>query len=224
VLATGAAVLISICFYLNSWGGAASGQTGLSVKGLHTPLYPSRFAFLMNWLGLLMLAGAIIYGFKIARQAIIDARKNVELLEETKQRTMEIAALYVTLQDVSEKQELRTLLLTILERARTLLAASGCAIFLFDPDHNDFQIAVKGVGMIGAFYPAAKGLRDAWLTLEPVMQRCRQPYRRALKQLPIRAPVCVPMIREGGSSPGSHEFGEMHREFTEADACLSLLR
>lgn len=228
VLAIGAAVLISICFYLNSWGGASSGQTWLSVRGLHAPLYPNRFTFLLNWLGLLMLAGAIIYGFKIARQAIIDARKNVELLEETKQRTMEIAALYDTLQDVSEKQELRALLQTILERAKTLLAASGCAIFLFDPDHNDFQIAVEvGVGMpIGTHLSRSEGLAGRVAeTLEPVIVNDYPswPYRsKALKQLPIRAAVCVPMIRGGEliGVLGVHEFGEMHREFTEADARL----
>jgi PAS domain S-box-containing protein len=228
VLAIGAAVLISFCFYLNSWGAASSGQAGLSVQGLHAPGYLNRFTFFLNWLGLLMLAGAIIYGFKIARQATIDARKNLELLEETKQRTMEIAALYDTLQDVSEKQELRALLQTILERARTLLTASGCAIFLFDPDHNDFQIAVEvGVGMpIGTHLSRSEGLAGRVAeTLDPVIVNDYQswPYRsKALKQLPIRAAVCVPMIRGGEliGVLGVHEFGEMHREFTEADARL----
>jgi PAS domain S-box-containing protein len=228
VLAIGAALLISFCFYLNSWGGASSGQTGVSVKGLQAPVYLNPFTLFLNWLGLLMLGGAIIYGFKIARQATIDARKKVELLEETKQRTMEIAALYDTLQDVSEKQELRALLQTILERARTLLAASGCAIFLYDPDHNDFQIAVEvGVGMpIGTHLSRSEGLAGRVTeTLEPVIVNDYQtwPYRsKALKQLPIRAAVCVPMIRGGEliGVLGVHEFGEMHREFTEADARL----
>jgi hypothetical protein len=53
------------------------------------------------WMALLVLAGAIFCGFKINRRATIDARKSAQLLQETKQRTMEIAALYDTSQDVS---------------------------------------------------------------------------------------------------------------------------
>jgi GAF domain-containing protein len=94
------------------------------------------------------LAGAIVYGFKIARQASIDARRNSELLQEAKQRTQEIAALYDISQNVSGQHDLSALLQTILERAKTLVSAAGCALFLYDAEHDDFQIAAEvGVGM-----------------------------------------------------------------------------
>ena len=228
VLAICAALLISACFYVNSWLWKEITNAEVFRKGLYGSTQLSRFNFLLNWLGLLSLAGAIIYGFKIARQASIDARRNAQLLQETKQRTMEIAALYATLQDVSEKHELRALLQTMLERAKSLLAASGCAIFLFDRDHNDFEIAVEvGVGMpIGTHLPRSEGLGGRVAeTLAPVIVNDYQtwPYRsRVLGQLPIRAAVCVPMIRGGEliGVLGVHEVGGTNRVFTDADAQL----
>jgi signal transduction histidine kinase len=175
-----------------------------------------------------MLVGAIVYGFKIARQATVDARRNKDLLQEAKQRTMEIAALYDTLQDVTEKQELTVLLQTILERAKTLVAASGCAIFLFDKDRNDFEIAVEvGVGMpIGTHVSRSEGLAGRVAdTLEPVIANNYQewPYRsKNISRLPIGAAACVPMIRGGElvGVLGVHEISGTTREFTEADVRL----
>jgi hypothetical protein len=106
VLAICAALLISACFYVNSWLWKEIARAEVFGSGFYVSTN------LLNWLGLLMMAGAIIYGFKIARQATLDARKNARLLQETKQRTMEIGALYATLQHVSEKHELRALLRT----------------------------------------------------------------------------------------------------------------
>jgi signal transduction histidine kinase/putative methionine-R-sulfoxide reductase with GAF domain len=209
VLAGGAVLLVAICFYAHAdylnWSGAV-----------------------LEWFGLLLLAGAILYGFKIARQASTDARKNTQLLQETKQRTMEIAALYDTLQHVSEKHELRALLQIILERAKTLLSAAGCAIFLFDKEQNDFEIAVEaGVGMpIGTHLPQNQGLAGRVVeTRKPVIVNDypNWPYRsKALQQLPIRAAVCVPMIRGGElvGVLGVHEIGGNARKFTDADARL----
>jgi PAS domain S-box-containing protein len=191
-----------------------------------TPLFGTDLVW--DWIGLLLLAGAIYYGFQAARQAGIDTRRNAQLLQQAKQRTMELAALYATLQDVSEKRELRALLQTILERAKDLLVAAGCAIFLFDPEHDDFQIAVEvGVGMpIGTHLPRREGLGGRVAeTLAPVIVNDYQnwPYRsKALGQLPIKAVVCVPMIRGGEliGVLGVHEIGGTRRDFTEADAQL----
>jgi signal transduction histidine kinase/putative methionine-R-sulfoxide reductase with GAF domain len=209
VLAGGAVLLISICF-------CSSYE------------FLDRSAALAGGLGLLLFAGVILYGFKIARQANTDARKNAQLLQETKQRTMEIAALYDTLQHVSEKHELRALLQIILERAKTLLAAAGCAIFLFDKERNDFEIAVEvGVGMpIGTHLPRNQGIAGRVVeTREPVIVHDypNWPYRsKALQQLPIRAAVCVPMIRGGElvGVLGVHEIGGTDRRFTDGDARL----
>jgi len=133
VMAFGAALFIFVSFYAASrqWQEAAYMQTELSHQGMTGLLYLSRPNYLVNWVGLLMLVGAIVYGFKIARQASVDARRNVQLLQETQQRTMEIAALYDTLQDVSEKHELRALLQIILERAKALLSCSTGSMMIF---------------------------------------------------------------------------------------------
>ncbi len=230
VMAIGAALFIFLSFYAASWlwQKTAYLQAELFHKGLTGPIYLNRLNFLVNWIGLLMLVGAIVYGFKIARQASIDARRNAHLLQETQQRTMEIAALYDTLQDVSEKHELRALLQIILERAKALLSAAGCAIFLFDREHDDFQIAVEvGVGMpIGTHLPRNEGLAGRVVeTLEPVIINDYQSWNqrsKPLRNLPIGAAVCVPMIRGGEliGVLGVHEVGGTNRKFTEADARL----
>lgn len=222
-LAIGAALLFLICFWVNSYQWKEIAQNGLS-----NALYPNRYGSILNLIAVLMLGGAVGYGFKIAAHAAADARKNSQLLQETQQHTMEIAALYDTLQDVAEKHDLRTLLQTILERARTLLAASGAAIFLFDREHDDFEIAVEvGVGMpIGTHLPRNEGLAGRVIeTMEPVIINDYQRWNQrsnALKRLPIGAAVCVPMIRSGEliGVLGVHEAGETERKFTEADARL----
>jgi signal transduction histidine kinase/putative methionine-R-sulfoxide reductase with GAF domain len=230
VLAAGAALFILICIYLNSWlwERIAFMQAELFRKGFSDSLYLNRYSFILNWLGLFMLAGAIFYGFKIARQASIDARRNAQFLQEAKQRTLEIAALYGIAQDVSAEHDLSALLQTILERAKTLLAAAGCAIFLYDPEHDDFQIAAEvGGGMpIGTHLPRHEGLagRVAEI-LEPLIVNDYQnsAYRsKALRQLPITAAVCVPMVRGGEliGVLGVHEVSGNNRKFTEAEARL----
>jgi len=152
---------------------------------------------------LFLLAGAVFYGLKIARQAHVDARKNEQFLLDAKQRTMELAALYDTTQQVSGPHELTVLLQTILERATTLLAGAGAAIFLYDPEHNDFQIAVEmGVGMpIGTHLPLNTGISGRVVeTRAPVIVNDYQNWAgrtKNLKELPIGATVCVPMIRGG---------------------------
>lgn len=215
VLAIGAALLISVCFYVNS--ASLGDNAGFS-----------RLIIILNWVGLIMLVGAIIYGFRMARQAKVDAARNAELLQEAKQRTMEIAALYDTSQDVAVKNELTAMLEVILERAKTLLGAAGCAIFLYDKEHDDFQIAVEvGVGMpIGTHLSRYEGLAGRVAeTREPLIINDYQtwPFRsKTLMQLPIRAVVCVPMVRGGEliGVLGVHEVGGTVRTFTEADARL----
>jgi len=215
VLAIGAALLISVCFYFNS--ASLGDNAGFG-----------RFIIVLNWVGLIMLVGAIIYGFRMARQAKVDAARNAELLQEAKQRTMEIAALYDTSQDVAVKNELTAMLEVILERAKTLLGAAGCAIFLYDKEHDDFQIAVEvGVGMpIGTHLSRYEGLAGRVAeNLGPLIINDYQtwPFRsKTLMQLPIRAVVCVPMVRGGEliGVLGVHEVGGTVRTFTEADARL----
>ncbi len=230
VMAIGAALFTVLCVYLNSWflGKISFTQAELFERELSNSVYLDRFSLAFNWLSLAMIAVAIFYGFKIARQASGDARKNVQLLQEARQRTLEIAALYDISQDVSIGHDLSVLLKTILERAKTLVGAAGCAIFLYDAEHDDFEIAVEvGVGMpIGTHLSRREGLAGRIAeTLEPLIENDYQnsPYRsKALKQLPITAAVCVPMVRGGAlvGVLGVHEVGINDRKFTEAEARL----
>lgn len=222
LLAIGAALLISFCFYLG-----ASGRGGRDAGSA----FSGDFGVAANWLGLIMLAGAVVCGFRIARQAVADSRRNAELLHDAKRRTLEIAALYDTTQDVSAKHELQALLQVILRRASTLLGAAGAAIFLYDEERDDFVIAVEaGVGMtIGTHLSRYEGLAGRVAeTLEPLIvnEYKHWPYgSKTLDQLPIGAVVCAPMVREGQliGVLGVHEVGKTERRFTEADARLLTL-
>jgi two-component system phosphate regulon sensor histidine kinase PhoR len=233
ILAACAALFLLACIYLNTLLGKeiAFLQRELLRKGLSGSLSLSRFSYYLNWLGLLTVIGAIVYGFKIAKQAVIDAHKHAEVLQEAKQRTVEIAALYDITQDVSAEHDLPALLQSIALRATTLLGGAGCAIFLYEADRDDFQIAVEsGVGMpIGTRLSSHEGLGGRVAeTLQPVIVNDYQnwPYRsKALMQLPISATVCVPMIRRGEliGVLGVHEVVGSSRMFTDADARLLFL-
>jgi PAS domain S-box-containing protein len=230
VLGASAAVIILICVGLNFWffSRIVLGQTELFGEGFFSSIHLNRFNLFLNWLGFLLLAGAIFYGFKIARQARIDAARNEQFLQEAKRRTLEIAALYDTSQVASVHHDPSVLLRTVLERASTLLSASGSAIFLYDAEHDDYQIVVEvGVGMpIGTHMSRHEGLAGrVHETREPVIVNdyANWPYRsKALKQLPITAVVCVPMLRQNEliGVLGVHEVGKTNRMFTEADARL----
>ncbi len=183
---------------------------------------------LLNLLGLLTLAGAVYFGVKTVKQAVLDSRRYSEVLQEAKQRSVEIAALYDITQDVSTYHDLPALLQTIATRATALLGGAGCAIFLYDADRDDFQIAVEsGVGMpIGSRLSSHEGLGGRVTeTMQSVIVNDYQnwPYRsKALMQLPISATVCVPMIRrrELIGVLGVHEVVGSSRKFTDADARL----
>jgi PAS domain S-box-containing protein len=230
VLAVGSGMLLLVAFYLDFrlWDEITLIRTELSRSGPSAFLYLHRFNFFLTLIVLFLVAGAIFYGFRIARQAGADARHSARLLQEAKQRAMEIAALYDTSQDVSAHTDLPALLQTIVERAKSLLGTAGCAIFLVNPEHDDFVIAVEvGVGMpIGTHLSRNEGLGGRVAeTLGPVIVNDfpSWPYRsQSLRQLPISAAVCVPMIRGGEliGVLGVHEVAGTDREFTEADARL----
>jgi PAS domain S-box-containing protein len=229
-LGISAALIVLICVGLNNWffKEISLKQADLLEKGFLGFAYLNRLNIVLNWLGFLLLAGAIFYGFKIARQASLDARRNEQLLQDAKQRTIEIGALYDTSQEVSMQHDLSALLQTILERANTLLSGAGSAIFLYDAEHDNYQIVVEfGVGMpIGTHLSRHEGLAGrVHETREPLIVNDypNWPFRsKALKQLPITAVLCVPMIRENEliGVLGVHEVGKTHRMFTEADARL----
>jgi signal transduction histidine kinase len=230
VLAVAAALVVSICIFLNYrlWNELGSAPSGLVQVGLSSYVHSSRLGYFLSWGGFVLLAGAVVYAFKIARQTGIDAGNSSHLLQEAEQRTLEIAALYDTSQDVSVQHDLSVLLKTILERARKMLSAAGCAVFLYDAEHDDFQITVEvGVGMpIGTRLPHREGLAGRVAeTQEPLIVNDypNWPFRsKVLQQLPIAAAVCVPMVRGGEliGVLGVHEVEGTNRRFTEAEARL----
>ncbi len=211
ILAIGAALVLACSLYVDVRA-PGSGVPGLLLRGL----------------SLLLVLGAIVYGFKLEQEAKRSTLKYKELLLEAKQRTTEIMALYDTSQDVSGQHHLSSLLQIIVGRAMSLLATPGCALFLYDAERNDFEITVEvGVGMpVGTHIPLHEGLGGRVAeTLAPVIVNDYRnwPYRsRALGSLPIGATVCVPMIRGGEliGVLGVHESGDTQREFTDAEARL----
>ncbi|MBN2322044.1 MAG: GAF domain-containing protein [Acidobacteria bacterium] len=213
-LAVGAALAISFELFLET-GSADS-------------LEIQRSRCFILFLVIFLLAGAFVCGLYIARQAKIFARKSEELLFEAKQRTTEIAALYDTSQDISGRHRLSSLLETIVGRAKTLLDASGCALFLFDKANKDFEIAVEiGVGIpVGSHIPLDEGLAgQVAKNMAPLIVNDyrRSPFRsKALQQYPISAAVCVPMIRDGEliGVLGVNECGNTKRKFADAEARL----
>ncbi|MBN2339800.1 MAG: GAF domain-containing protein [Acidobacteria bacterium] len=187
-----------------------------------------RLVLAFGLIGLLLLAGAVYSGLRMVRQALLDSRQNSECLLEAKQRALELAALYDTSHDVSVQYELSTLLQTILERAKNLLSAAGCAIFLYDSEHHDFEIAAEvGVGMpVGSHLPMDRGpAGHVARTREPLILKDygswpdRSEY---IRKLPIKSTVLVPMMRGGElvGVLGVHELVGTSREFNEADARL----
>ena len=188
-----------------------------------------RLVFVLGALALLLLGGAVYFGLRVARQALEESRRSREGLLEAKQRTLELAALYDTSRDVSMQYELSTLLQTILERAKNLLSAAGCAIFLYDVEHRDFQIAAEvGVGMpVGSHLPMDRGpAGHVARTLKPLILKdyASWPDRSEhIRKLPIKSTVLVPMMRGGElvGVLGVHELVGTSREFNEADARCS---
>jgi PAS domain S-box-containing protein len=226
-----AAVSLAACIYFNVLVGKNTAllrseplQSGPSINLI-------QFNYLFNGLSLLALAGTVFYGLKIARQAVLDAHRHEEVLQEAKQRAVELAALYDITQDVSSHHDLTELLKSIALRAKSLLGGAGCAIFLYEADRDDFQIAVEsGVGMpIGTRLPRHEGLGGRVAeTLQPLIVNDypNWPYRsKPLMELPIGATVCVPMIRRGEliGVLGVHEVVGSSRTFTDADARLLFL-
>ena len=223
VLAISTAAVLLFCVALSRiWLIGHPEAAGKGVLGFSSLVHFSAI------LCLLALAGAVYYGLRIARQSRDDALRNEKALEAARQRTLEIAALYDTTQDISESHELTPLLETILERATSLLAASGGAIFIYDAEYNDLKIAVEsGVGMpIGTHLPLNEGLGgQVAKNRAPVIVNDYKNWENrsdSLRDLPIRATVCVPMIRGGEliGVLGAHEATGTQRMFTDADARL----
>ncbi len=73
-----------------------------------------------------------------AASAVHDAR----LLDETRRRADEFAALYDVSRDIAMQQDTTSLMQTIVDRASVLLGASGGSIGIYDPERSDLLVAV----------------------------------------------------------------------------------
>lgn len=209
ILAIGATIIFLLNISMNTWIHSRYRSTALSLP---------------------IMAGAVYYGWRIARQARLDAERTEKSLEDARQRALEIAALaalYDTTQDVSESHDLKLLLDTVLDRATNLLAVSGGAIFLYDAEYDDFHIAAETcVGMpVGTHLPFDEGLGGQVVKNRvPLIVNDYQNWKNRSsrpRELPISAAVCVPMIRnkELIGVLGAHEVtGAPKKIFTHADA------
>jgi PAS domain S-box-containing protein len=166
---------------------------------------------------------------KVFIQAIVrDMTKHKQTEIELRRRADEFAALYETSRDLTAQYDLPTLLNTIVERARALLHAEGGGIYLYDPAHNDLEMALTvgtsvptgarlkiGEGMVGRVAQTRQALIvDDYQTWED----------RSLQYstIPFRAVVQSPMLYAGEliGVLVAHEMGESERKFTEADSHL----
>ena len=190
--------------------------------------FPDIVYYVAGSLGIALFACAIFCGFWIIRHARREVRRNEQVLLDAKKRTLEISALYDITQETSGHHDLTALLRIIMDRATNLLNGSGAAIFLYDAECNDFQIAMEtGVGMpVGSHLPIDEGIsRHMAETLTPIIINDYQNWdcrSQDLKHVPIRAVVCVPMIRRGEliGILGVHETAVTRRLFTDTDARL----
>lgn len=97
-----------------------------------------------SYLAASVLTGA--HGHQIGLMGIsrdISAMKRVE--QQVQKRANEFSALYETTRDLANQYHVPTLLQTLVERATTLLSASGGGIYLFDRETGDLRFEA-GIG------------------------------------------------------------------------------
>jgi PAS domain S-box-containing protein len=80
---------------------------------------------------------------------------NARLLEETKQRADEFAALYDTALDLSAQTKPERLLETVAQRAKTLLNTAAGAVYLYDPSREELELSIS----VGAPLPIGTRLK-----------------------------------------------------------------
>ena len=164
-------------------------------------------------------------------QSELSERKRVE--EKLLRRANEFAALYETTSDLAGKQDLQTLLNTIVERVMRLLSAPYGSIDLYDPGQGDLVLAVsKGYAnsLIGTRINMGQGMagRVAQSRL-PMIVDDYQTWEHCLPgyaALPFGSFCQVP-LQYGGELIGILSLAEIKpstRIFTEADVnFMSLL-
>lgn len=158
----------------------------------------------------------------------LDITDRTRAKQEVERRANEFAALYETARDLAAQHNLPTLLQTIVARAARLLDASSGAIFLYDAERQQVELAY------GRNFPLETGLRlELGQGMAGRVASSRQPliidnysvWEHRIPQaaaIPFRASLDVPMLA-GGKLVGVLDVSELapsSRRFTEADARL----
>ncbi len=156
---------------------------------------------------------------------------NARLLEETRARADQLAALAEITRDLGAETDLDTLLQMIVERAMRLLHAPRGAIDLYDAARNDLELAVEQ----GPFTRAERRMKmgegvagKVAATRQPLSIENYSAWAGRSHQyegLPIHAILAVPMLYSGEliGVLGVSEFQNETRRFTQADAHLLAL-
>ncbi len=175
--------------------------------------------FLLKLQTFVMIAGSIYFGFRITRQANLDANT-------AQQRAEEFAALYNTSMVLSLQQDLSSLLTAITQHAKKLLAASDAVVFLFNESRGDLEVAVSGLIPLGSRLRLGEGIAGTIAqTRKPMIVNdytaWLHPTER-LQKLNTLAVVGVPMLYCGRllGVLGVNESVNSSRKFTDADARL----
>ncbi|MBI4790483.1 MAG: GAF domain-containing protein [Chloroflexi bacterium] len=166
-----------------------------------------------------------------ALQALAD--ENARLLDESKRRATEMAALQETTRDLAaQQQDLSTLLQTIVARATSLLAVPHGHMYLYDKQRGDLELVAASES-----FPLAIGTRltlDVGMvgrvaqTRQPIFVDDYQSWENRSRQhatIPFTAVLQVPMLYQGDlvGVLGVEEIGSHTRKFAEADARLLTL-
>jgi PAS domain S-box-containing protein len=156
------------------------------------------------------------------------ALQRMQLHTETARRAEEFEALYETSKAISNKNELNTLLQSIVEHAQALLQSASAAIYLYIAESDELVLTVdtasylplgthlqKGEGVAGRVAQTRQPIRiDDYSTWEGRSPQYVENF--------IRAVLEVPMLY-GGELIGVltvDETGDSRRIFTEADERL----
>jgi len=160
---------------------------------------------------------------------IASAIRNAQLHQQAERRLEQMTLIHQTSAEIASQLELPMLLQSITERAAHLLGATGGAIYLYDPEREELEVAAsldptynaiklrKGEGVSGRVIETGQPLivadYRAWDSRAP-----------AFATAPFRSVIAVPLRYQDrviGTLSVSHNF--QVGLFTEADTQLLLL-
>jgi PAS domain S-box-containing protein len=153
----------------------------------------------------------------------------LRLFEAVQQRAREFEALYHTAQDLSEQQDLPSLLTRIVERAVSLVKAAQGGICLYDPTRGDLElVSSKDTSLsLGARFQMGEGVigQAALMRQTVIVNDYRYWEHRVSPErltAPLQAAMGVPLLYQGeliGALALGGNVGET-QGFTETDARL----